>query len=223
MASNPTGTPNTLRIAPRPWIGFAVAIAYLAIVIPFTLIVGPDGPEPKTVDWVVANQFVPIGLATVMVVIVISVLGWWRPVLSEEGRKKLPAWLWVIPAIAAIAAIYNFATGDPGAIPTDALLLLALGTALVGIGEELTFRGALLVGLRARFGEWAVWFLTSLVFGSAHLVNIAFGAGLLETLGQVLFAFLVGTAYYITRRVTGTLIVPIVLHFMWDYAGFVSA
>ena len=36
------------------------------------------------------------------------------------------------------------------------------------------------------------------------------------------FAFAVGLTYYVTRRISGTLIVTMVLHTMWDFAVFIQ-
>jgi membrane protease YdiL (CAAX protease family) len=38
----------------------------------------------------------------------------------------------------------------------------------------------------------------------------------------MVFAFAVGTAYYVTRRISGTLIVTMILHALWDFSTFVQ-
>jgi membrane protease YdiL (CAAX protease family) len=38
----------------------------------------------------------------------------------------------------------------------------------------------------------------------------------------VVFAFLIGLSYYVTRRVTGTLVVTMALHALWDYSVFIQ-
>lgn len=48
------------------------------------------------------------------------------------------------------------------------IALITLGTLMVGFGEELVMRGILLNAVRARHGELAVLFITSIVFGLAH-------------------------------------------------------
>jgi len=67
-----------------------------------------------------------------------------------------------------------------------------------------------------------VWFLSSLTFGLMHLVNLVDGQALGQTLFQVLSAFLFGTALYILRRVTGTLVWAMVLHALWDFSVFAA-
>ncbi len=39
----------------------------------------------------------------------------------------------------------------------------------------------------------------------------------------MVFAFAVGLTYYVTRRISGTLIVTMVLHALWDFSTFIQA
>ncbi len=48
-----------------------------------------------------------------------------------------------------------------------------------------------------------------------------FGQSVSSTLQQVVFAFAVGLMYYVTRRLTGTLIVTMGLHAIWDFSVFI--
>ena len=62
--------------------------------------------------------------------------------------------------------------------------------------------------------------LSSLLFGLMHLLNVALGAPFSGTIAQVAIAFGSGTAFYILRRVTGSLIAAMVLHGLWDVSVF---
>ena len=97
------------------------------------------------------------------------------------------------------------------------LPLLAVGVLLVGFSEEMVTRGLMIVGLRGGLKEPMVWLVSSLLFGLLHAINIVFGQAVDATLQQIVFAFLLGTAFYVTRRVTGTLLVCMVLHALWDF------
>ncbi len=44
-----------------------------------------------------------------------------------------------------------------------------------------------------------------------------------STLQQVVFAFTVGLTYYVTRRISGTLIATMALHALWDFSTFIQA
>ena len=78
----------------------------------------------------------------------------------------------------------------------------------------------MLTAFRSRFREGWVWFLTSALFGLMHLANALLGAPLLSSLQQAGLAFASGTAFYILRRVTGSLIGAMVLHGLWDVSVF---
>ena len=103
------------------------------------------------------------------------------------------------------------------------LLALGVGTLLVGFSEELLTRGTGLVGLRGGFGEALSWFFSCLIFGLIHALNVFFGQSLGSTVQQIVFAFLAGTVFYLTRRVSGTLIVCMVLHAWIDFTTFAFA
>ncbi|WP_254273120.1 CPBP family intramembrane glutamic endopeptidase [Haloarcula marina] len=94
--------------------------------------------------------------------------------------------------------------------PRVALGLAALSLVLVAPAEELLFRGAIQGRLRRSFGPVASVALSSLVFGSIHLLNFtgslvgAFAGVAVVTVGGLVF----GTLYEWTRN----LLVPIVVH-----------
>ena len=93
---------------------------------------------------------------------------------------------------------------------------LALGL-VVGFAEELVCRGVLLVGLRGSLREMWVWLLTCSLFGLMHGINILLGAPTVETAQQVLSALMQGSALYVLRRVTGSLVWAMILHGAWDF------
>ena len=105
------------------------------------------------------------------------------------------------------------------------LVALAVGTLLVGFSEEMLCRGAGLVGLRGGFTEPIAWALSCLLFGLIHALNAFFGQSIGSTIQQIGFAFLAGSVFYITRRVSGTLILCMVLHAWIDFTtlGFSKA
>lgn len=148
-----------------------------------------------------------VGLAFVLVVI--SALRWWPVVLREQLRVR--AWVWTIPAALLVTAL---ALTDYTRLASAGLALslpLLLGTLLVGAGEELMFRGVVLTFLRERYREVTVAVATSLVFGLRHIT-----AGLLNALASTVFGYLM----YYTRRVSGGIWVPIVVHALYDFSVF---
>jgi membrane protease YdiL (CAAX protease family) len=105
----------------------------------------------------------------------------------------------------------------------EASVWLVIGSIGVGFNEEIRTRGLLIVGGRARFQrEIHVVLLSCLFFGALHIPNALYGRSVGATIGQFVFASLVGVVYYVLRRLTGTLIVPMVLHGAWDGALFTN-
>lgn len=208
-----------MRVRPRPSIAIGVFAGYLVINLSLALIGGVDYDEiGDTTANVRDAVIIPIGAGAVFLAVMTTWLGWWRPALSED-RRAGARWMLAVPAVALLVALVGIATFDWSSPRTDVLPLLAVGVVLVGFSEELLTRGLLIVGLRPAVKEPMVWLISSLLFGLMHGVNIISGQAVGSTLQQIVFAFVLGTAFYVTRRVTGTLLVCMVLHAFWDFAS----
>ena len=99
--------------------------------------------------------------------------------------------------------------------------MLLVGCLFIGVSEEVMFRGiGVTVFRQAGLGEGMVALWTCVIFGLAHSTNI-FTEGV-SALTQVLVTAFAGLFFYITRRVSGTLIVPIIVHGLWDFGLFTN-
>jgi membrane protease YdiL (CAAX protease family) len=113
-------------------------------------------------------------------------------------------------AVAAILGVYHV-TGEGDL--TGLLAALVTPTIFAAFSEELMFRGILFRWLEEWGGSWVALFVTSALFGCAHLLNphaspiaavgIAFEAGVM-----------LGAAYMLTR----SLWMPMGLHAAWNFA-----
>ena len=209
-----------MRTTPRPLVGLLVLVIYLLVFYGIWIINGIDylriGESATTIlSWYVA----PLAGGAVVLVVAATLLGWWRPALSE--RERVPRWLIISPAFMVVGALLILMNKDYSRTTVAMLLLLVLGSLLVGFCEELATRGLLVVGLRARYTEGWVWFLSTLLFGLMHLPNWVFGAGP-GAVFQVVLAFASGTALYLARRATGSLIWAMLVHGLWDFASFIG-
>jgi len=165
-----------------------------------------------TTDSIVKGIIVPAGIGAIVLIIVATALGWWRPALLElpTDPPRPPRWLLIVPILVFIATLLGIDYANLGDMRAAMILWLAIGTALVGFTEELTYRGLALVGFRGGYSEVKVWLFTSILFGLLHGVNVVLGQGAVLTIRQVIFAFVIGSVFYTIRRISGTIVVAMV-------------
>jgi membrane protease YdiL (CAAX protease family) len=211
-----------MKVRPSPIVGIAIFVVYAAIFSIGFLASGVDYDQVgDTTSNVVKAIVIPVGIGALVLLLTTFFLGWWRPVFRDEDRA--PRWTLLMPAFLAAAILVGLVTADWGDRSTSFVMWLLVGTLFVGIAEETLTRGLLLVGFRGGMGEVGVWFWTSLLFGALHGLNILFGQGVGATVRQMVFAFVFGSVLYASRRATGMLLVPIVLHWLWDFTTFMAS
>lgn len=212
-----------MRVEPRPLITLGLAAGYVAIVAVTWVVVGVDytsvGDSTATI---LRGVVLPVALAAAFLAAATTRLGWWGPALHED--RGAPRWLWVVPALMVLPGL-GALLGGYGSAGRSAsyLLALAVGTLLVGFGEEMLTRGTGLVGLRGGMGEVGAWFSSCVIFGLVHALNAFFGQSIGSTLQQIGFAFVAGSVLYLTRRLAGTLVVCMLLHAWIDFTTFAFA
>ena len=95
-------------------------------------------------------------------------------------------------------------------------LMAVLSFLLVGVVEEIVFRGFLFNGMR-RTGKLSVAIVVSaLTFGMGHIVNLLTGHATMETLVQVLFAVAWGFLFTFAYLKGGSLLPCIAIHGLID-------
>jgi len=147
------------------------------------------------------------------------------------GRGGIVSVLAVIPAfLVAVnnAPIIGLLTGNVNiTAPADKITLYVVYCLSVGVYEELLFRGIIfpLFILKTKDNKygafWAV-VLTSLVFGLAHIVNLFAGGGIVPTLLQIGYSFLVGGMCVISMCITKNIFTAIILHAVYDVGGLIT-
>jgi membrane protease YdiL (CAAX protease family) len=209
-----------MRVTPRIWIGLAIWAGYVLVIFVVSSLSGVPFPEIGTsAESTWRGAVLDLAVGAIGLVVVATLLGWWRMALFER-RRSHHKWPVFVPIVMLVAAVSNLINTDWSQFDASFVLaLVALGV-LVGFSEELMARGLVLTALRSRLGEGWVWFLSSALFGVMHLVNAALGAPLAASLLQAAMAFASGTAFYIVRRVTGSLIWAMLLHGLWDVSVF---
>ena len=199
------------------WAYLVLVVVYLAAIQLIPRFTSPSGDAYAsfpTTEAVVRGLWVTVGLGTVIGLFAVAVLGWWRPVFVEA--RRLPRWVWLFPVVMLVAIVAGTSYGNLADKGLTYTLLLLVGCLFIGVSEELMFRGIGVTAFRrAGFTEGKVALWTCVLFGLAHSTNL-FTEGI-SALTQVLTTVVAGYFFYLIRRVSGLLIVPMVVHGLWDF------
>ena len=215
---------QTARMQHRtlPYAGLAgIVIVYLVIVQGLGALLS-QGTESSyatfpDVETVLRVMTIPVGLSALFGIAVISVLRVWPDVIHEDNPVQ--SWVWIVPISMLVSAVIVTDYANLGTLDSGLLATMVLSSLLVGIGEELMFRGVVIQTLRGNgMTEHRVALWSSVIFGGAHITNL-FSEGV-QAIGQVVVVCLAGFLFYLTYRVTGTIIGPILMHAIWDFSLF---
>lgn len=202
--------PRTPAAEPRPLLRitglFLVLFAFWKLVVAPTL----EGELGAT-----AIPIYPLG-EVAFAGLLLAVL--WRTGLLRQAGFRAPvrlrsAW-WGLPVLLLAGLMLA------GARDLDAGLAMVVGLAGLVIGgsttEEIIFRGTLWEGL-ARLGPWTRSIVTSLAFGSTHLLGIASGIPATVIMAQAVFAFGFGLILAGVRLSAGSIWTVVLLHIVFNF------
>lgn len=200
-------------------VGFVVLVVIYLVIIQglgqlLTLGQEVDYARPTTADALVRSTLVPVAVSLVFALGIVSWLGWWRPVWTDD--RPVQRWVVVVPAlmVASILIVTDYV--GLAAKPLGFVVLL-LTVLMVGLAEEIMFRGVAVTLFRRRgFSEGRVALWSTVVFGLAHASNIVSEGA--SAFIQVLITVLAGYLFYLTRRWSGGLLVPALVHAFWDFS-----
>ena len=146
-------------------------------------------------------------------------LYWGGSKIRQRFRLK---WLsYIIAFTLLLIALSPFAVGinfNGGAALIFANLFLTLG---IGMAEEIFFRG-IICGLWLEYGMGKAMMISSVLFGFSHLLNIAGGAEVGETVLQICFALVYGMVFALIFAESGSLLPCVLLHALHDFCSFIS-
>lgn len=211
--------------APR---ALLVAAVYLGLFTAAGLLSGLLGGDhvEKDIFATTASVFfgltLPLLVGCALLALLVTSLGWWRVLL---GRSDVPGrrWMWVAPVVVVVPIVLRLLGIPYGDHPAGVIVLTFATGLLIGFSEELLSRGVVVHMLRARgAGERTVMIVSSLVFALLHSVNLLSGQKILIVLATMGFTFAFGVVMYLTLRVTGSLVWPILLHGLYDPTLFLA-
>ena len=157
-------------------------------------------------------------LAPLFLFFVVAYYKWWRQVgLKGPDRWRDLRLLWL--PVMAIILIWMLVESS-GFPPGQALWFILINTLLVGISEELMFRGILFFGASAKYGWWRTVWITAVIFGLIHSLNGLITGNFTAALLQALLAFLFGVWTAAVRIRLNTIIPLMILHWLWDFGVF---
>ncbi len=214
MRPDPTSPRPARTLTVRRYLG--LVLVYLLLLFGATILTyDPTHGAPGFTGTTEVLEGLVLRLAVPLLFVygVIGALGLWRPVFVDD--RPVRPWVRVVPVVLGltILACTNYGGLARTSVPFVGLLLL--GTLMIGFAEEGLFRGLGVVAFRGGgHGELAVAVWTSLLFAVAHAASLLGGPL------QVLSTLVAGFLYYLVRRASGGLVVPAVVHGLWDFGIF---
>lgn len=206
------------------WRSLLLVVVYYAVyqLVPLVTL-GPfvrNVTDPVASLWV--GQVVPIAFGGVILVLFALSLAW-MPELFGRQPIRGRGWMWIAVAVVLLFNVLHFASTDYAKAGAGyALVWLASGL-VIGFAEETLTRGFVVNLLRkAGYREISVAAISSALFAALHAGNLFGGQALATTVIQVLYTFAFGVCMYLTLRVTGRLIWPILLHASTDPSIFMQ-
>ncbi len=202
-----------------PVIGYiAIVLLYLVILqsLPF-LLKGNDDATYGTfpgVGGIVRLLWIPVGISLLLGIVVVTVLRWWAPVLRDD--RPVRRWVWTIPIVMFVTILLGTNYRLVAQQGAGYFIALLFGCLLVGTAEELMYRGIGVVTFRSLgFTEGKVALWVAVIFGLSHATNIISEGP--KSIVQVLTTMVAGYFFYLIRRVGGTLVLPMLIHGLWDF------
>lgn len=185
-----------------------------------SVVLGGSRLKSGSAESLVVNTGLPILLGGVILVLFAWSIGWLKDLFGRQAIRGR-GWMWVAIAVVLATNVLRFVALDYGKAGLVMVLSWLLVGLFIGFAEELLTRGFVVQLMRkAGHPEIAVALVSAAIFAAMHSANIFDGQGGLATIIQVGYTFAFGLLMYLAYRVTGLLIVPILLHASTDPSIF---
>ncbi len=131
--------------------------------------------------------------------------------------KTFPTAMFLVFFILLIViAAYQFASANYEDKDIGLLLIIIFTTLLVGVSEELIFRGIVLPALMENRSRFVAVLVSSLAFSSLHAVNILGGLSLKEMITQLVMTAFAGLFFALIAIELGNILPIMIYHWFWD-------
>lgn len=176
-----------------------------------------------SVQSVVYALTLPLLVGSIVLAVFAYSMRWFGPLFARQSTRS-SGWMWLAPVFVVIPIILRLFGIDYASYPASVVAVTFLTGVLIGFAEEILSRGFAVKMLRdAGKSEWSVMVLSSLLFALMHSTNALSGQALFTVVMTVVFAFAFGICMYLTLRVTGNLIWPMLLHGLYDPTLFLAS
>lgn len=200
----------------RPWLRLAIAFAALVAWVLITAF-DPFRPNrPVNLSGAIADG--PAGgiLLAGLFLLVLTLACRWRDVgLNLPWSWRSLKLLW-FPAIYLVLFVALDVVVGPPPLRTSGFIVL--NATLAALSEEMMFRGVLFGALRTKLAIWPAALVTTLLFGSVHLLNVGIVGDFQLVAAQAVAAAMSGMLFIAIRVRTGSLLPGMVFHAAWDCA-----
>lgn len=176
-------------------------------------------PEMMTVFWIVL-----LGLNLLNVFWMTRYFSWQAIGFRPLNRQQL---LWFLPSIAVLIAMWvvclsGFRQTSLSAAQWQLFAVAGFTTLLVGLGEEIMYRGIVLHAFLLTRRVWLAMLVSAIGFSLLHAVNVFGGMPLLGVSMQLIMTFLFGF-FFAPLMLKLNNIVPLILfHWLWDFVLYAA-
>ncbi len=176
--------------------------------------------DPAAEIWI--GTALPIALGGVLLVAFAWSVGSLRELFGPQPIRG-GGWMWIAVVVVLLFNVLRFATIDYGAAGASVVVAWIVTGLFIGFAEEVLTRG-FVVNLMRKGGyrEITVALVSALLFAVLHAGNLLSGQSPLTTGFQLVYTFAFGILMYLSLRVTGNLIWPILLHATTDPSIFLQ-
>jgi membrane protease YdiL (CAAX protease family) len=210
-----------MTLSQKPWPISLIVLAIWVVIVLAGELLQVRG-QPTALEELARTQIIfGVVVAALFLVAVITYLKWW-PQVGGKGPDQVSDFrlLW-LPALALlILLLIVLLIGLP---PPQVLVIVVVNTLLVGISEELMFRGVLFHGASSSFSIWRTVWITAILFGLVHALNGFITGSFIAAVIQALLAGMAGVWMVALRIRLKTIIPLIIIHWLWDCLLFMTS